>query len=261
MTKTSLHKGIAYTKVGSGTHLCFLHGFCEQREVWDPIIDQLKHNHTCIAIDLPGFGESIGHRFKSMKYAAYCIREVLEHEGISKVTVFGHSMGGYVMAQLLADAPELFTGVGFIHSTSRADSEEKRNNRQKTIEFLQKNGTDDFFPLFAQGLVAKSNYMRLENALFSMIRKTSMESIIDASNAMMTREDLLHIVEGQQVPTLFLHGSADGHLNYEAILYQASRCTPSQIDILHGTGHLSMLEDSEACLGTIANFIQFIDQI
>lgn len=46
------------TEVGSGSPILFLHGAPDSAEMWSGVIEQLKTQHRCFAIDLPGFGRS-----------------------------------------------------------------------------------------------------------------------------------------------------------------------------------------------------------
>lgn len=43
---------------GSGAPILFLHGAPDSVEMWSGVIDQLKDQYHCFAIDLPGFGRS-----------------------------------------------------------------------------------------------------------------------------------------------------------------------------------------------------------
>ena len=52
------HKKIAYTNKGSGKVLIFIHGFCEDKTMWDDFAIPFEESHQVITIDLAGFGES-----------------------------------------------------------------------------------------------------------------------------------------------------------------------------------------------------------
>jgi pimeloyl-ACP methyl ester carboxylesterase len=49
---------IAYEKIGSRPPIFFIHGLTYDRRMWDPLVTRLAGDFTCIAIDLPGHGES-----------------------------------------------------------------------------------------------------------------------------------------------------------------------------------------------------------
>ncbi|HCD67812.1 MAG TPA: alpha/beta hydrolase, partial [Bacteroidetes bacterium] len=80
--------------MGSGPHLCFLHGFCENSEIWEELIASLSSRFTCIAIDLPGFGKSSQMAFGSLTQVANQVHELLVAENATHTIMCGHSMGG-----------------------------------------------------------------------------------------------------------------------------------------------------------------------
>ena len=45
-------------EVGQGTPMLMLHGSPDTGAMWEPLIERLKDNVRCIAVDLPGFGRS-----------------------------------------------------------------------------------------------------------------------------------------------------------------------------------------------------------
>jgi len=75
--------------------LVLLHGFGGARAVWNDIVSALPVDRRTIAFDLPGFAESLdwpdaGHVGK----AARAVETSLDHLGVDKVHLAGHSMGG-----------------------------------------------------------------------------------------------------------------------------------------------------------------------
>jgi pimeloyl-ACP methyl ester carboxylesterase len=64
---------------------------------------------------------------------ADCIHALLRHENISSCIMLGHSMGGYITLAFAEKYPLLLTGLGLIHSTAFADSEEKKKNRARAL--------------------------------------------------------------------------------------------------------------------------------
>jgi pimeloyl-ACP methyl ester carboxylesterase len=88
--------------------IAFLHGWLLSRAYWNPLIDQLQSNFPCLSYDLRGFGSSgIGDRDEySLDSYAQDLEEMLDHLGITKVWLVGHSLGGSIAllsANLLGD--------------------------------------------------------------------------------------------------------------------------------------------------------------
>src|SRR5512138_2792134 len=88
---------LAYERRGRGTPLVLLHGYPLDHHLWDEIVPLLKDTFDLILPDLRGFGESSSvDSFYAMEDFAADIGSLLDHLGIQKTAIAGHSMGGYV---------------------------------------------------------------------------------------------------------------------------------------------------------------------
>lgn len=92
---------LAYEEWGSGIPIVFLHGLTFNRSTWRPITDRLSNRFRCIAVDLPGHGDSAGPP-GSMEEITGEIQALLASLGISRPVVVGHSMAGMI-ATVYAD--------------------------------------------------------------------------------------------------------------------------------------------------------------
>lgn len=253
---------IYYEKVGHGPHLSFLHGFCEDHRVWKSIYPGLSKNYSCLLVDLPGFGLSaLDIDRPSIKDYAYALHSLYEFLEIKSAILIGHSMGGYIAAEFLHQFPEQSEAIAFIHSTSTADSKEKKESRKKVIEFVKQNGAQAFLKQFYPALVAGKNLATLKSALEDCVKLTSEKGIIAATYAMMNRNDHQSTLQHCSAPVLFLTGTEDNHFSQEQIYQQAAACTLAQIEVLEGVGHLSMLEAADTCYEKINSFLSFTRMI
>jgi pimeloyl-ACP methyl ester carboxylesterase len=250
---------IYYTKVGHGPHLSFLHGFCENQSIWLETVNKLKDHYSCLLIDLPGFGKSTLNGSYSLLEVAQMLHELQLELDIEATTVFGHSMGGYIGLELLKNYPNSILGLGLIHSTAIADSSDKKQSRQKVIDFLSNHKASDFLKTFYPQLVSPSNLDEHKDTLWYLVRKTKSESIIEATRAMMNREDHLSTLENTDKPILFLTGDEDAHFSVESIYKQAAICKTAQISLIEKVGHLSLIEAPERCFLAVQEFLAFIN--
>src|SRR5690554_3468306 len=84
-----------YRIVGEGYPVVFLHGFLESNAMWHKVIQGLP-NIKAICIELPGHGESILPKEDlSLELITQWVKITLEHIGIEKFSIVGHSLGGY----------------------------------------------------------------------------------------------------------------------------------------------------------------------
>jgi pimeloyl-ACP methyl ester carboxylesterase len=83
---------LAYDFRGSGPPLVFVHGLTFDSTSWQPIIDRLADRYRCIAVDLPGHGDSDGPP-RLLEDIAAALHRLLDEVGIDRPVVVGHSMG------------------------------------------------------------------------------------------------------------------------------------------------------------------------
>jgi pimeloyl-ACP methyl ester carboxylesterase len=102
-----------YAKLGTtGTPVILIHGSGGAAQVWldNGVAHTLARNHVVIAADMRGHGRSEGPREGDMPLD---VVELMDHLGIRKAHVHGFSMGGSIVAQLMARAPERIITASF----------------------------------------------------------------------------------------------------------------------------------------------------
>lgn len=251
---------IHYEIFGEGLPLIFLHGFNENLKVWDSIIPAVSKSYKCIVIDLPGFGLSPLPGNLTIKYMADGVYRIIEELKIDKPIVIGHSMGGYITLDLVGNHPDLLGGAGLFHSTALADTDEKKFNRLKTLEFLDKNPVEAFYKVFIPGLFAQQN---LKTELLKMaegiIHTTGKNSVIAGTTAMLERADRTDVLKKSMIPWLFIAGNYDQLIPMEQISLQVSYCHKAMFEILHNSGHMGILEEPGKSSEIIMKFADWVN--
>lgn len=100
---------LGYEEHGAGQPLLFLHGLTFDRSVWRPIINRLDDRFRCIAIDLPGHGDSPGPA-RPLDEIADGIHTLIEQLDARGAVIIGHSIAANI-ASLYASAHPGVTGV------------------------------------------------------------------------------------------------------------------------------------------------------
>jgi pimeloyl-ACP methyl ester carboxylesterase len=83
---------------GSGYPVLFIHGMPTSSRLWTGVIERLREQFTCLAVDLPGLGRSPGIPYcaKHLELLAEKIEEIRVQQGIEKWHVVGHDAGSAV---------------------------------------------------------------------------------------------------------------------------------------------------------------------
>ncbi|MGH7354050.1 MAG: alpha/beta fold hydrolase, partial [Candidatus Rokuibacteriota bacterium] len=92
---------------GRGPAIFAIHGLTSNHTVWDPLADMLGDRHRLVAYDLRGRGDSdkpaTGYHLASH---AGDLRGLLDHYGIERAIVMGHSLGAHIAVQFATLYPE-----------------------------------------------------------------------------------------------------------------------------------------------------------
>ena len=87
--------------VRSGTPVVLLHGFGADLSTWCHVWPLLQA-HRILAIDLPGHGRSVVPGQARLEALVDAVQSVLDEEGVSRLHLVGHSLGGAVALALAA---------------------------------------------------------------------------------------------------------------------------------------------------------------
>ncbi len=253
------HTSISYSVQGQGTAVVLLHGFLENRLMWDFYVLHLSKKYRIITIDLLGHGESESRGYvHSMEENADVVHAVLSELRIRKCVIGGHSMGGYVALSFAELYPDNVKGLMLINSTSRADSDEKKTNRDRAIKAVKQNHTN-FVRLSIANLFSEDNRALLADEIEQVkveALKTPLQGIVASLEGMKIRKDREVILHFASYPILLVLGKKDPVLNYD-----------ENVDQVDGTkvklttfddGHMSTIENREALLDVMTDFLKQI---
>lgn len=235
---------------GTGPALVFLHGFCESKAIWQDFVTPLTAAYRVIRIDLPGFGDNDApQQDYSMESGARYVHQVLAALELEKSLVIGHSMGGYVALALAEKHPRLLAGLALFHSSALADPEEKKDTRNKTIAFIQKQGLATFMDSFVAPLFYEGNREAQQQAIARLTRigkQGSEAAVLGAIAGMRDRPDRSQVLQAVDFPVMFIAGKQDPAVTLEQTLQQCHLPRESHTLFLDQTGHMGMFESPQA---------------
>jgi len=252
---------IFYRTIGAGKPVVLIHGFAEDGDVWKNQIEFLKDHFYLIIPDLPGSGKSELINDMSIEGMAELIKEIIDREAPSYspfgvtaregtqfgVGAVGHSMGGYISLALAEKYPDLLSSIALVHSSAFADSEEKKANRLKSIEFVKKNGAFEFLKAVITDLFTETwatNNQDIVDRQIEQAKDFSDEAIIAYYQAMIKRPDRTAVLKNFNKPILFIIGEHDKAVPFEQSMQQCYLPDNSYIHILRYSAHMGMLEEA-----------------
>ena len=251
-------KEIFYRCTGSGKPVILIHGFGEDGLIWKAQAEFLKDHFRLIIPDLPGSGQSPIIDDMSMEGLAEVIHAIIHAEGIESCPVIGHSMGGYITLALMEKYWNHVRAFGLFHSTSFADSTEKKAARKKSIEFIREHGARAFIETSSPNLFSARSKDQMPEKIDQFIKAQhnfSPDALVLYYEAMMARPDRTEILRKCTVPVLFIFGKMDTAIPIADGLKQCHLPEKSYIHILPEAGHMGMMEEETKTCRILEEFL------
>ena len=211
-----------------------------------------------IVPDLPGSGQSEMIADMSMDGIAEVLHSIIHEEDIDRCTVIGHSMGGYITLALAEKYWNHLNAFGLFHSSSFADSEEKKTARRKGIDHIKEHGAFEFLKTATPNLFSqqtKDEKPELVDEQIALLHNFLPEALVSYYEAMIQRPDRTKILRQTTVPVLFIMGKYDAAVPPEDSLQQSHLPEKSYIHILQHSGHMGMLEEPVTSNSILEKFL------
>ena len=248
---TTLH----YREQGTGPTVILIHGFPMNLEVWNDFANDLSQSLHVVTVDLPGFGKSpaLPGGF-SLEDVARSLFQWITERKYRNVVVVGHSLGGYITLALAALDLKSMAGMCLFHSTALADSTEKKESRNKVLDFIEKQGVEAFTANFIGPLFANPQHDAV-NHVKQIAVKSSKDAVTGYTVAMRDRKDQTDLIKTFAKPILFLAGEKDAGIPPDTIKKQADSNKLAESVILPAVAHMGMFESPRDCQDKIKKFV------
>jgi pimeloyl-ACP methyl ester carboxylesterase len=250
---------ISYYDSGKCAAVVLLHGFLENQKMWQDLVPELSKKYRVVTIDLLGHGETecLGY-VHSMEENAEVVRAVLSKLRIRKAVFVGHSMGGYVALAFAELYQAMVKGLVLQNSTSKADSEERKANRNRAIKAVKKEYTA-FVRLSIANLFSEENREKMTDEIEKVkleALKTPLQGIVASLEGMKIRKDRETLLQSATYPILLILGKKDGVLNYEDNLKQIENTAVKLVTF--PDGHMSHIENRQELKDVLLGFFKGI---
>lgn len=234
---------LAYEQHGKGKPLVLLHGYPLDHHIWDDVIPLLSEKFDLIVPDLRGFGESatVDSPYTIDDFASD-IAGLLDHLGISKTAIAGHSMGGYVALAFARRHSGRATGLGLVASQVLADSPDRKEGRYKSAVEVAEKGIGGVVETMAPKFTPD---LRLQAYARQTMERQKPIAYIGALKAMAERPDSTPLLSGMKYPVVVVHGDADVLIPIDRALEVKAAIPHAHLIELSGVGHMPMMEAKE----------------
>jgi pimeloyl-ACP methyl ester carboxylesterase len=252
---------IAYRRAGDGPALVMLHGAPADSRTWQWMLPDLARDHTVIAWDAPGFGQSsdIDDSWRAPQFAD-ALAAFVAALGVERPHVVGWSFGTMVALSLFQHHPMVPASLILIGGYAGWAGSLPPDEVARRLEMFvgMADVGDAFDPKSYPGLFTALIPAGRGSVLATMMRENIRPATLRAAGYIGAETDLRPVLPTVDVPTLVLHGQADARsplTNAEAL---HAAISTSHLVVLPKLGHACVVEDPEACGEEIRRFVTTI---
>jgi pimeloyl-ACP methyl ester carboxylesterase len=267
---------VIYRTAGSGPPVVLIHGMVNTSRHWERVALRLAEDHTVIAPDLIGHGDSATPRGDySIGAHAAVIRDLLAVIGIERATIVGHSLGGGIAMQFFYQFPQrterlvLISSGGLGHEVSPllrsaaipgisgllalAAHPSVLDGIWRAGERLRARGSGR--GVYLQAIARALRPLEQPGARTAFLH--TLRSVIDIHGQRVSARDRLYLLHA--MPTLIVWGERDHTIPLQHGL-DAHRAAPgSRFETLPRAAHFPHIEDPEGLADVLLEFLRTSD--
>jgi len=264
---------VRFRTAGQGPCILLVHGIAGSSQTWDEIIPALARDHTVVAPDLLGHGESAKPRGDySLGAYASGLRDLLAVLGHDRATVVGHSLGGGIAMVFAYQFPERTERMVLV------DSGGLGKDVNIALRAASLPGSELVLPLlFASPLLRAGGAIAgalgklglrggpdleeiargiagFDNAHARMAFVHTVRSVIDPLGQRVSARDRLYLADG--MPTLIVWGDRDPIIPIEHGRAATELIAGSRFEVFPGAGHFPHRNDPVRFAEVLRDFLE-----
>lgn len=260
-----------YEVTGTGTPIVFIHEFAATSRSWEAQVRFFSRWYACITFNARGYPPShvpAEATSYSQRRAVQDVLAVLDHAGVDRAHVVGHSMGGFTALHLGLDHPDRARSLCVAGAGYGAEPEKQetfRRETQNTAALLLEQGIEAFAAKYSRG-PTRLSFERNDPRGYAEFQSTlAMQSALGLANTQLgvqlRRPSLYALKAGMAalaLPMLILNGDEDTPCLAPALMMKAT--IPSAVmSVIPNCGHTLNLEAPDEFNRIVGAFIAQAD--
>ncbi len=258
---------IAYTDVGQGPTIVFLHGIGSTRRVWDEQLRALSHRFRCIALEYRGYGESQVPPSESLAegaadaqaitrnaYARDTIA-VLDAAGVAKGHLCGVSLGGIVALETYRH--RRYRVASLILCDTFAYYPGGAQRMVERISMLDETGMQGFAQSASPGILKSDALPEQLESVGRQMSSIPLE-VYKASTRATWMGDYRSLLPDIEVPVLVVWGERDESIAPRALSQEIADgiSTCSGVQVIPDAGHVPNLDNPARFDAVVGAFVE-----
>lgn len=183
--------------------------------------------------------------------------DVLARVGQKRMSLVGHSMGGYVALAIQRAEPDRVERLALIGTGANLEGDSQGAARLALIDLVRERGFEALISKLVPAMVspetlrAKAKMSRLE----AMVRRAGAERFLRQQTAVMHRPDAMAGLAGIHVPTVVIAGQDDRIIAPCHGREMAGLIERAEFHLLEKCGHIAPVERFEAVSMHLRNWV------
>ncbi|MFJ8942883.1 alpha/beta fold hydrolase [Streptomyces sp. NPDC102395] len=235
---------------GDAAPLVFVHGWTANRHRWDHQVAHFSERRRVIRLDLRGHGESSGAGVKTVDELAEDVLALLDHLGVERFVLVGHSMGGMISQTIALAHPERVERMVLVNSIGRMVYSRGRGLLMAVSTLVP-------YKLFVAANIQRAfapGYPRDEIRSYVKSSADTPREVVMTLYGAMRAFDLLDRAGEISTPTLMIHGYHDVQLPLRQMLRMAKAYPDATVRVLDA-GHELPVEKPAELTAAIDAFV------
>jgi pimeloyl-ACP methyl ester carboxylesterase len=256
---------VMHFDAGAGPAIVVIHGLGANLTHFEHVAPPLvAAGYRVCGLDMPGFGHSgKPRRTYSIRWLAGAVTALMDHLGIERATLAGHSLGGLVAADAALHEPLRVERLVLISSAGLFQMPLPFQWVARTImrpglvaPALERNARR-----LLEKRVFEERNEKVERFIEQSVTRPDSRFVRDLARVMWSlRKDLTsyHLfdeVKRLTMPTLVIYGGRDRLLPTKAVPTWAGKLPAGQLEVIERCGHMPIIEKPEQVVARMTSFL------
>jgi (E)-2-((N-methylformamido)methylene)succinate hydrolase len=248
----------SYVIEGEGPAVVLIHGVGARLENWDGVCERLVRHFRVLRYDLRGHGRSTRAPGPySLALFASDLRALLEHTGIGKAHIAGHSLGAMIAQMFCLKHPRYVDRLALLSGVAGRTQEE----RERVVARIDRIGSGPAGEHFSNSLSRwfSEAFIAANPELIAAYAQRNAENdphCYSAAYKVLALEDLDQELAAISAPTLIATGEFDLGSNPRMSELMHRRVNGSTLRILPGLKHSILIEAPHVVAGMLEPFLR-----
>lgn len=240
--------------------IVFTHTILFGLEVFDHLASQLTDDYHLILLNLPGHGQSGYTADMTLEGITEDCFRLLTQLKLTKVTWFGHSMGGMIGMRMALGHPDMISSLVLITTTASADPPGLRLVTGQLWDLFRAGHREDIVDAALEYFLSPKTFSEqpelAAHVRDEVINMDNVDGLYTVAQAVLNRADITDEIAAIHVPTFVLAGKHDtgGAMPAESVLI-ATRISGAKLAIIDDASHMLILEKPKEVEALIHEFL------